>query len=192
MANISEIYDAVTTARNNGCEDLVLLKCTSNYPADHSNANLKTISNLKDSFSCTVGISDHTPGIGTAVASVALDGMVIEKHLTLSRASGGPDAAFSLEPDEMKSLVVEVKRAYASIGRIQYGPSESEKGSLVFRRSLYVVEDIKKGEMFSSVNVRAIRPGLGLSPKHYNNVLTNRVARKDIQKGTALQWDLVE
>lgn len=192
MANIAEIYDAVNTARDNGCTDLTLLKCTSSYPANHCHANLKTVQHLKDTFQCTVGISDHTPGIGTAVASVALGAMVIEKHMTLSRKDEGPDSAFSLEPHEMKSLVEESTRAYQSIGEIHYGPSEGERGSLIYRRSLYVVKDIEAGELFTPENVRAIRPSLGLPPKHFEQVVNKRKAKENLKKGTALNWELVD
>lgn len=192
MANIAEIHDAVKTARENGCTDLTLLKCTSSYPANHCYANLRTLPNMKEIFGCNVGISDHTPGIGTAVASIALGAMVIEKHMTLSRKDEGPDSAFSLEPHEMKSLVEESRRAYQSLGSVHYGPSEGEVGSLIFRRSLYVVKDIEAGELFTPDNIRAIRPSLGLKPRHYEHLVNKRAAKEKIKKGTALTWELVD
>jgi len=191
LANVSEIFEAVTTARENGCNDLTLLKCTSAYPANHCLANLKTLPHMKEMFNGTVGISDHTPGIGTAVASIALGGMVIEKHVTLSRAEEGVDAAFSLEPHELKLLVQEANHAYQSLGEVCYGPTVGETNSLVFRRSLYITEDVAQGERLTDKNVRSIRPSLGLPPKFYQTVL-NRKAKKPLKKGTALQWDLVE
>lgn len=192
LASVSEIEQAVKTARAHGCKDLVLLKCTSAYPANHCNANLRTIAHMKDLFQCTIGISDHTPGIGTAVASVALGAMVIEKHVTFSRQAEGPDSAFSLEPDELRNLCIEAKRAHQSIGTVQYGPTEGEQGSLVYRRSLYVVKDMKKGELFTPENIRAIRPSLGLPPRHFDDVVNERRAKKDLKKGTALKWELVD
>jgi pseudaminic acid synthase len=192
MANVAEIYEAVRTARENGCNDLTLLKCTSSYPANHCHANLRTLSNMKETFGCHVGISDHTPGIGTAVASIALGAMVIEKHMTLSRKDEGPDSAFSLEPHEMKLLVEESKRAYQSLGTIHYGPSEGERGSLIYRRSLYVVKDIEQGELFTPENIRAIRPSLGLAPRHYEHLVNKRKAKEKVKRGTALSWELVD
>jgi pseudaminic acid synthase len=190
MATLAELDETVRTARESGCKDLVLLKCTSTYPAPVENTNILTIPHLRKMFDCEVGISDHTMGVGASVASVALGATVIEKHFTLRRADGGVDSAFSLEPEEMLSLVVEAKRAWQSLGRIQYGPSESEKQSLVFRRSLYVVKDMMAGEFLNKNNLRCIRPGLGIAPKYYEKLLGCSVQQK-IKKGTPLEWQHV-
>ena len=190
MASLAELDETVRVAREAGCKDLVLLKCTSTYPATPENTNILTIPHLRDMFGCEVGLSDHTMGIGVSVASVALGASVIEKHFTLNRADGGVDSTFSMEPSEMLSLVVESARAWESLGRINYGPTESEKKSLAYRRSLYVTNDIKAGEMFSSQNLRAIRPGSGLPPKYLPMLLGKRLA-KDVKKGTPMSWDLI-
>jgi N-acetylneuraminate synthase len=190
MASIAELDDAVRTAREAGCEDLVLLKCTSTYPATPSNTNILTIAHMRELFGCEVGLSDHTMGVGVSVASVALGATVIEKHFTLSRADGGVDSAFSMEPDEMAQLVAETERAWQALGHVAYGPTEAEKKSLQFRRSLYVVKDLKAGDVLTRENVRAIRPGLGLPPKHLADLLGRRV-RQDVRRGTALHWELV-
>ena len=190
MASIAELDKTVQTARENGCQDIVLLKCTSTYPATPENTNLKTIPHMRELFGCEIGLSDHTLGIGAAVASVALGATVIEKHFTLSRAEGGVDAAFSLEPEEMKSLVNETERAWQALGQVSYGATEKEKASMKFRRSLYVVKDLKAEDLLTSKNVRAIRPGYGLSPKYLDVVLGMEV-KCDVQKGTALNWKLV-
>lgn len=189
MANIAEIYDLVETATSNGCKDLTLLKCTSSYPATPAGTNLLTIPHMKKLFGCKVGLSDHTLGIGAAVASVALGADAIEKHFCVSRAEGGVDSAFSLEPDEMKQLVKETKAAYEALGKVSYGVSEQEKKSIQFRRSLYIVEDIKAGEVITDKNMRSIRPGLGLPPKYYDLILGRRVNR-DIKRGTGVSWDM--
>lgn len=191
MTTLAELADLVRTARNHGCEDLTLLKCTSSYPATPKGANLRTIPHMKALFDCEVGLSDHTLGIGAAVASVALGATVIEKHFTLSRADGGVDAAFSLEPEEMAQLVRECRAAFAALGEVRYELAEQEKKSLQFRRSLYVAEDMKAGEVFTEKNLRRIRPGRGLSPKHYDIILGKRV-KQNVSRGTALCWDLVE
>ena len=188
MATVAELDESVRTLRENGCNDIVLLKCTSNYPATPENTNLRTIPHLRDLFQCEVGLSDHTMGIGAAVAAVALGATVVEKHFTLNRADGGVDAAFSMEPAEMKMLVEETRRAWLALGKIHYGISESEKKSLVFRRSLYVCEDIQAGETFTEKNVRAIRPGLGLPPK-FLDVVLGKIARKEIKRGHPLDWN---
>ena len=179
------------TARENGCEDLTLLKCTSSYPASPQGTNLRTIPHMQELFHCRVGLSDHTLGIGAAVASIALGATVIEKHFTLSRAEGGVDAAFSLEPAEMSQLVEECRAAYEALGEIGYMVQEQEKKSLAFRRSLYVAEDMKAGEAFTEKNLRRIRPGLGLAPKYYDIILGRRV-NKDVERGTPVQWELME
>lgn len=191
MTTVAEIDDLVTTARNNGCNDLTLLKCTSSYPATPEGTNLMTIPHMKELFHCRVGLSDHTLGIGAAVASIALGGTVIEKHFTLSRAEGGVDSVFSLEPDEMDLLVRECNTAWQALGHISYEVAEQEKKSLQFRRSLYIVEDLKRGDILTEKNVRSIRPGLGLSPKYYDVVLGKRV-KCDVKRGTGLSWDLIE
>lgn len=185
MATIAELDETVRTAREAGCEDLILLKCTSSYPASPENTNLQTIPHLRDLFNVQVGLSDHTLGIGAAVASVALGATFIEKHFTLSREDGGVDSAFSMEPHEMKQLVEETERAWQALGNIRYGPTEAEQKSLVFRRSLYVAEDIKKGEKFTPQNIRRIRPGYGLSPKYYD-VFLGKTSMNDLKKGTPI------
>jgi pseudaminic acid synthase len=188
MASVAELDDAVFAARDAGCRELVLLKCTSTYPANAENTNLRTIPHLRELFGCEVGISDHTMGVGASVAAVALGASVVEKHFTLSRADGGVDSAFSLEPQELASLVVETERAWQALGEVRYGASEAEKQSLLHRRSLYVVEDIAAGEVLTRNNVRAIRPGLGLPPKYIETLLGRR-ARIDLKRGLPLAWD---
>jgi pseudaminic acid synthase len=189
MASIAELDDSVRAAREAGCRDLILLKCTSTYPATPENTNISTIPHMRDLFQCEVGLSDHTMGIGVSVASVAIGASVIEKHFTLSRADGGVDSTFSMEPAEMQALVLETERAWQSLGEISYGPTEKEMKSLAYRRSLYVVEDVKAGEKFTANNIRAIRPGNGLPTKYLGKIL-GRVAVKDIKRGTALSWDI--
>lgn len=190
MANLSELDDLVRTARMNGCSDLTLLKCTSSYPAEPVGTNLLTIPHMRQLFQCNVGLSDHTLGIGAAVASVALGATVIEKHFTLSREDGGVDAAFSLEPAEMAQLVRECKTAYEALGNVRYERQPQEEKSLIFRRSLYIVEDMKAGDIITEKNMRRIRPGLGLAPKYYEAVLGRRV-KYDVPGGTALSWEMV-
>lgn len=190
MATIAELDETVRTAREAGCRDLLLLKCTSSYPATPENINILTIPHMAKLFDCQVGLSDHTMGIGAAVASVALGATMIEKHFTLSRAQGGVDSAFSMEPDEMRTLVAETKRAWQALGKVSYGPTEKEKKSLIFRRSLYIVQDMKAGDVLTRENLRAIRPGLGLAPKYYDTLLGKRINR-DVQRGTAVSWELV-
>ena len=191
MATIAELDEMVRTIRDAGCEQFVLLKCTSTYPASPKNSNVLTISHMRELFDCEVGLSDHTMGVGVAVAAVSHGATVIEKHFTLSRADGGVDSAFSLEPEEMKSLVTETKRAWQSLGTVAYGPTEAEKGSLVFRRSLYIAENMKKGDVLNERNLRIVRPGLGLKPKYYDSLIGRKVSR-DIRKGTAVKWALIE
>ena len=190
MATVAELDETVRAAREAGCQDIILLKCTSTYPASPEDTNILTIPHMRDLFRVQVGLSDHTIGVGVAVASVALGATVIEKHFTLARADGGVDSAFSLEPDELRALVVETERAWQALGKVSYGQTEKEKRSLQFRRSLYVVKDIKAGDSFTSDNLRAIRPGLGLPPKYYDKLLGRRVSR-DVPKGTAVSWDLL-
>lgn len=191
MATIPEIGEAVEAARSAGCKDLVLLKCTSTYPASPDNTNLRTIPHMRDLFGGEVGLSDHTMGIGAAVAAVAFGATVIEKHFCLSRAEGGVDAAFSLEPAELKSLVIETERAWQAIGAISYGPTEAEEKARSRRRSLYIGEDLEAGDVLTANNLRKIRPGLGLEPKFYDLLLGRRVTRK-VKKGTPVNWDLFE
>lgn len=188
MATLAELDDTVRAARNGGCRDLVLLKCTSTYPASSENTNLRTIPHLRDMFDVEVGLSDHTMGIGAAVASVALGATVVEKHFTLARAEGGVDSAFSIEPAELSLLVAETERAWRALGRIQYGPTEKEKASLQFRRSLYVVKDVEAGAALTPENLRAIRPGHGLPPKFFETVLGKKVNQR-LVRGTPLRWD---
>jgi pseudaminic acid synthase len=190
MATIAELDETVRTAKESGCKDLVLLKCTSTYPATPENTNILTIPHLRDLFGTQVGLSDHTMGIGVAVASVALGATVIEKHFTLCRADGGVDAAFSMEPEEMRQLVIETQRAWESLGKISYGATEAEKKSLVYRRSLYITQDMKKGDILTSENLRAIRPGLGLPPKYYDIIMGKSISR-DVKKGQPMSWDLL-
>jgi N-acetylneuraminate synthase len=190
MATVAELDETVSAAREAGCKDLILLKCTSTYPATAENTNILTIPHLRDLFGCEVGLSDHTMGVGVSVASVALGATVIEKHFTLNRADGGVDSTFSMEPDEMAQLVVETKRAWQALGKVSYGPTEKEMKSLVFRRSLYVVRDVKAGEVLTQENLRAIRPGLGLAPKYHSMLLGRRLV-KDVKLGTAMSWDLI-
>ena len=191
MASLSEIELAVATARNQGCKDIILLKCTSSYPSSPKSANLRTIPYLRNIFNCQIGLSDHTYGIGTAIASVAFGATVIEKHLTLDRDDGAVDSAFSIEPDELRSLVIESKRAQESIGEVKFGPSKEEIDSLKFRRSIYISKNISKGEVLSKDNIRIIRPGLGIKPKNFEKVLGRKI-RIDCSKGTPLSWDIID
>jgi len=190
MADEQEIAEAVEAAREGGCKDLVLLHCVSGYPTPPEDANLRTIPDMRERFGVPVGLSDHTLGTAVAVAATALGACVIEKHFTLSRADGGHDSAFSMEPEELKRLVEDTRTAFQALGRVNYERKESEKGNVVFRRSLYAVKDIAAGEELTPENVRSIRPGHGLAPKHYDAVLGRR-AKVDIARGTPLSWDLL-
>ena len=191
MASVAELDESVTAARKAGCKDLILLKCTSTYPATPENTNIRTIPHLRELFGTEVGLSDHTMGIGVAVASVALGATVIEKHFTLARADGGVDSAFSMEPAEMASLVVESERAWQALGRVTYGAaSAQEEKSKIYRRSLYITRDLKAGEVLDASSVRAIRPGLGLAPKFIDMVMGKSVKR-DVRRGTPISWDLL-
>jgi N-acetylneuraminate synthase len=190
MATLAELDETVRVAREAGCKDLVLLKCTSTYPASPENTNILTIPHMRDMFQCQVGLSDHTMGTGVSVASVALGATVIEKHFTLSRSDGGVDSAFSMEPGEMQQLVTETQRAWEAMGKVSYGPTEVEKKSIQFRRSLYVVKDMKSGDILTRDNVRSIRPGFGLPTKYFDLILGKSVNR-DISIGTALSWDQI-
>ncbi|MBP7392375.1 MAG: pseudaminic acid synthase [Zoogloea sp.] len=191
MASVAELDESVRTARAAGCKDLILLKCTSTYPATPENTNIRTIPHLRDLFGTEVGLSDHTMGTGVSVASVALGATVIEKHFTLSRAEGGVDSAFSMEPAEMASLVIESERAWQALGRITYGAaSAQEEKSKVYRRSLYISRDLKAGEILDATSVRAIRPGLGLAPKFIDMVM-GKAVKLDVKRGTPVSWDLL-
>ncbi len=190
LSTISELSETVEFIRDNGCQKFILLKCTSTYPAKAENSNLLTIPHMREMFNCHVGLSDHTKGIGTAVASVSLGARVIEKHFTLSRKDGGVDSAFSIEPTELKSLVNETKRAWQSLGVIKYGPTDAEMPSLKYRRSIYISKDLSKGTKLTKSNTKVIRPGYGLEPKHYENILGMKL-KKNVKKGTALSWNLI-
>jgi N-acetylneuraminate synthase len=190
MATVAELDETVRAAREAGCRELVLLKCTSTYPATAANTNIATIPHLRQLFGCEVGLSDHTMGLGVSVASVALGATVIEKHFTLNRADGGVDSTFSMEPSEMRALVVETERAWQAMGNVAYGPTEAELPSLRFRRSLYITRDMQAGERFDAGNLRAIRPGGGLPPKHIEQFIGRRVARA-VKRGTPMAWELL-
>lgn len=190
MASQAELAESVEVLKQNGCTQLILLKCTSNYPARPVDANLRTISHLADLFGCQVGLSDHTMGVGVAVAAVALGATVVEKHFVLDRSAGGVDADFSLEPDELKLLVDETDRAAAALGRVSYGATAKEQSSMIFRRSLYIAEDMKKGEILTAQNLRSVRPGLGLPPK-YLPLLLGKPINQDAAKGTPMSWALI-
>jgi len=190
MATLAEIDEAVRTLRDAGAGGVALLKCASAYPAPPEAMNLSTIPYLAKAFGVPAGLSDHTLGIAAPVAAVALGACVIEKHLTLSRSDGGPDSGFSLEPAEFAAMVRAVREAEAALGEVRFGPAEHEEPSRVFRRSLFVVKEVKAGERFTKDNVRSIRPGHGLAPKHLEAVLGRRATR-DIDPGTPLSWDLV-
>lgn len=190
MATAGELDEAVRAVRNEGNNQIVLLKCTSTYPATPENSNLATIPHMKQLFNTEIGLSDHTMGTGVSVAAVALGATVIEKHFTTARSDGGVDSAFSMEPHELKQLVEDTERAWQSIGRIQYGPTKAEEPSLVGRRSLYIGEDMKAGDIFTKENLRDVRPGLGLSTKYYD-VLLGKTIKADAKKGTPVNWELV-
>lgn len=191
MASLAEIEEAVGAVREAGGRELALLKCVSAYPAPATEMNLRTIPHLANAFGTPVGLSDHTLGIAVAVAAVTLGASIIEKHLTLSRADGGPDAAFSLEPEEFRQMVEAIRTAEASMGEVRYRSGEAEEKSRAFRRSLFAVEAVPAGAFFTEKNVRSIRPADGLHPRHLADILGRR-ARKDIERGTPLTWDLVE
>lgn len=189
MATISEIEETVQTARDHGCKDIILLKCTSTYPASPENTNILTIPHMRELFKCQVGLSDHTMGVGVSVGSVALGATLIEKHFTISRSDKGVDSAFSMEPNEMKSLVIETERIWKALGEVNYGPTKEEKNSLKYRRSIYIVKDMQAGDLVTKDNVRVIRPGNGLAPKYYEQLLGKKVG-KDIKAGTPVDWSL--
>jgi pseudaminic acid synthase len=189
IANLSDIMESVQVLKQNGCKEIVLLKCTSTYPATPENTNLVTIPVLQQIFpDCMVGLSDHTMGIGASIASVALGARVIEKHFTISRADGGVDSSFSMEPSEMTSLVIESERAFLALGKVQLNTQEAEEKSKIFKRSVYIVKDVKAGQKFTPENLRIIRPGDGLAPKHYE-MLLDKHARVDLMAGTPMNLD---
>ncbi len=190
MATLAEIERAVAAARGAGCTQLVLLKCTSTYPAAPTDTNLRAIPLLRENFGCEVGLSDHTAGIGAAVAAVALGATVVEKHFTISRDAGGVDAAFSLEPPELRALVTETERAWAALGTSHIGPSRAELASRRYRRSVFVAEDVRAGERLTERNLRRVRPGDGLEPRYLDQVL-GRVAARDLTAGMPLDWSMV-
>lgn len=191
MATVEEIEEAIAAARNAGARQLALLRCTSAYPAPPDEMNLRSIPDMMQRFGLPVGLSDHTPGIAVSVAAVSLGASLIEKHLTISRAEGGPDSAFSLEPQEFKALVESIRSAEKALGFVQYGPSPREINTRAYRRSLFVVRELKKGDVFTSENVRSIRPADGLHPRHLSEVI-GRHAAVDIERGTPVTWELVE
>jgi pseudaminic acid synthase len=190
LATLDEIAVAVAAARSAGCRQLALLKCSSSYPASAAESNLSTIPVLRARFGCEVGLSDHTLGIGVAVGAVALGATIIEKHVTLRRADGGVDSAFSLEPEELAALVQATRDAAEAIGTPSFGPTPSEEGSLIFRRSLYITRDLRAGDVITHADVRAIRPGYGLSPAHLTELIGRQVAA-DVKRGTPASWDLL-
>ena len=190
MATVSEIHEAVVAVRESGCKDLILLKCTSTYPATPESSNILTIPHMRELFDCEVGLSDHTMGVGTSIAAVAHGATVIEKHFTISRDDGGVDSTFSLEPNELELLVIETKRAFESLGKISYGIVGEEEKSKIFRRSLYIAEDMNSGDIFTKDNLRIVRPGEGLKPKYYDKVLGRKV-NCDVKKGHPVSWGLL-
>jgi N-acetylneuraminate synthase len=189
-SSLAEIEEAVKTLKENGCNELVILKCTSTYPATPENSNIVTIPHLRDLFNCEVGLSDHTLGIGVAVASIALGAIVIEKHFCLNRSEGGVDSAFSLEPDEFKKLVEECNRAYLAKGGISYGILDDEAKVSAGKRSIYVSKDISAGESITLNNIKVVRPGFGMHPRHFEEILGRKVS-KDLAVGTPLSFDML-
>ena len=190
MADMDEIQEALDTAKRFGVEEIILLKCVSSYPAEPKEMNLRTIPDMKDRFNCPVGLSDHSLGIGASVCAVVLGAAIIEKHFTLSRKTKTPDSFFSLEPQELMDLVGNIRIAEKALGKVHYGLTNEEKKCSVFRRSLFVVKDVKAGEKVSNENIRAIRPGYGLPTKYIEKVI-GRTFKKDLSKGTPLNWDLI-
>ncbi|MBN1459928.1 MAG: pseudaminic acid synthase [Armatimonadetes bacterium] len=190
MATLGEIEEAVSTLRQSGCPEIALLKCSSAYPAPVEEMNLRTVPHLAEAFGTPVGLSDHSPGIEVPIAAVALGACVIEKHFTLTRSDGGPESSFALDPPELGAMVAAVRVAERALGSVHYGLTEKETSSRIFRRSLFVVQDIRAGEQFSTENVRSIRPGHGLHPRELGRVVGRHAAR-DISSGTPLSWELV-
>lgn len=191
LASIAELDEAVRTVRATGNEQLILLKCTSTYPASPENTNIATIPHMRELFDVEVGLSDHTMGVGVSIGAVTLGATVIEKHFTTSRAEGGVDAVFSMEPAELKMLVEETERAWQSIGEVKYGPTAAECSSLEHRRSLYIKQDIQAGERLTKEHIQSIRPGHGLPPKYFDTLI-GREVKQDVTKGTALTWELLK
>jgi N-acetylneuraminate synthase len=191
MADAEEIEEAINAAREGGCKELAILHCVSGYPAPAADYNLRTITDMIERFGLVTGLSDHTIDNTTAITSVALGASIIEKHFTLDRSGGGPDDSFSLEPAELTALCSDSKTAWQALGNINYGRKSSEQANAQFRRSLYVVKDVKKGEVFTAENIKSIRPGFGLSPKHYTSII-NGVAKRDVVRGTPTSKDLFE
>jgi N-acetylneuraminate synthase len=192
MASVGELEETVKTVKAMGCEDLILLKCTSTYPATPENTNISTIPHMRDLFDVQVGLSDHTMGTGVSVASVALGAVMIEKHFTLRRADGGVDSTFSMEPDEFKALSVETERAWQAMGKITYGvQSSQEEKSKIFRRTIYIAEDVKAGDTLTPQNIRCIRPGFGLETKYYDQIM-GRAINRDLQKGTPMKLEYLK
>lgn len=189
LASLQELAESVQVLVEENVKDLILLKCTSSYPASPRNSNLKTIPHMSENFKCLVGLSDHTLGIGAAVAAVTMGACAIEKHVTMSRTDGGVDSAFSLEPSEVKMLVEETRRAWESVGDVQYGPTEGEVKSLQFRRSIYFCKSLKQGDVIQKNDIRIVRPGHGLQPKYFD-MIVGKTLNADIEEGTAVQWDL--
>jgi len=190
MASLADLEDAVGAMRSEGNDQIVLLKCTSTYPATAENTNIRTIPHLRELFKCQVGLSDHTMGIGVAVASVALGATVIEKHFTISRADGGVDSTFSMEPHELAALVIETERAAQCLGEVKYGATQAEEKSMQFRRSLYIAKDMKAGEVFTPENLRIVRPGFGLAPKFFDLFIGKKITQA-AKKGTPISWNLI-
>ena len=191
MASLSELTETLETALDAGCSQLLLLKCTSTYPANPELTNLATLVDMQQRFGVNIGISDHTVGIGVAIAAIGLGAVAIEKHFTLNRTDGGVDSAFSLEPNELATLVTESERAWRSVGTVSYGPTAAEQASLVFRRSLYFVEDLRAGDLIQEGDIRRIRPGHGLAPRFESEIIGRKV-RVDITRGTPVKWALLD
>ena len=189
MASLEEIAHAVATLREGGADELMVLRCTSSYPAPDSAMNLRTIRTLEQTLRCPVGLSDHSQGTVAPVVATCLGACLVEKHFTLSRADGGVDSHFSVEPEEFRQIVEEVRRAEEMMGTVSFGAGLAEEGTTIFRRSLYVVEDMQAGDEFTLGNVRSIRPGFGLSPKYLGAVLGRQV-RRPVRRGTAISWEL--
>lgn len=191
MGSKMEIKDAVDVAKANGCKDIILLKCVSGYPARAENMDLRTICDMQETFKCPIGFSDHSLGIGASICAAALGACMVEKHFTISRKTETPDSFFSIEPDELKELVCNIRIAEKALGKVHYGLTDEEKSSKNFRRSLFVVKDVKAGEKVTNENIRSIRPGCGLPTKYIKKVI-GHLFKKDLSKGTPLSWDLVE
>ncbi len=192
MASLEELTESVQYLKENGCKDLILLKCTSTYPASPDSTNILTIPDMRERFQCLVGLSDHTMGIGVSVASVSLGAVAIEKHFTLRRADGGVDSTFSMEPEELKALAIESERAFLSLGKVTYGTqNDNEAKSKAFRRSIYISQDVKKGDVISRNNIKCVRPSFGLSTKHFESILGKKL-NKDFKRGHALKMEDID